>query len=143
MWFTPTVEQSDAGASWYRCDLALLAGDEELAPFTGRMRGVLDRDGGRERFGLCGTAAPGSDGFRRVPCSAEHRWRAVSVVPFEAQGYPGVDAVRAAGEDPCQDAGASASGGSLDYDWGYEWPTAAQWRSGQTYGICWAPDQRG
>jgi len=138
VWFTPTVEQSDLGASWYRCDVTLLAGDGELGAVSGRMRGVLDRPEARERYALCGTAAPGSSDFARVPCSAEHRWRAVDVVSFEARTYPGVEAVRAAGEQPCQNAGASASGGSLDYEWGYEWPTAEQWRAGQTYGICWA-----
>ena len=29
---------------------------------------------------------------------------------------------------------------ALDYEWGYEWPTAEQWAAGQTYGRCWAPD---
>ena len=28
---------------------------------------------------------------------------------------------------------------ALDYEWGYEWPTADQWAARQTYGRCWAP----
>lgn len=139
VWFTPTVEQSDAGASWYRCDVVALAGDERLADLTGDLRGVLDREEGRARYGMCGTAEPGTPGFERVICSAKHSWRAVATVPFGAGNYPGVARVRSAGDQPCQDAGAAAAGGDLDYRWGYEWPTAAQWRSGQHHGICWAP----
>jgi len=140
VWFTPTVEESDAGASWYRCDVVALAADERLAPLTGRMQGVLGRDEGRDRYGMCGTAAPGTKAFERVICSSDHTWRAVATVPFEGARYPGVAQVRQAGDEPCQDAGASAADGALDYKWGYEWPTAEQWRAGQHYGLCWAPD---
>lgn len=140
IWFTPTVEQSDAGASWYRCDVVAIAGDERLANLTGDLRGVLGREEGRNRYGMCGTAEPGTPGFERVICSAKHTWRAVATVPFEQDRYPGVDKVRSAGDQPCQDAGAAAADGALDYRWGYEWPSAAQWRNGQHHGICWAPD---
>jgi hypothetical protein len=139
VWFTPTVEESDAGASWFRCDVAALAGDDELTPLTGRLAGALDDPDMRDRYGMCGTAQPGSRDFTRVICSADHSWRAVATVPFEAGDYPGVEKVRSAGDTPCKDAGANAAGGSLDYQWGYEWPTAAQWKAGQTYGICWVP----
>jgi hypothetical protein len=140
VWFTPTVEESDAGASWYRCDVVALAADEQLAPLTGRLQGVLGREEGRDRYGMCGTAAPGTKAFERVICSSDHTWRAVATVPFEGARYPGVAKVRQAGDDPCQDAGASAADGALDYKWGYEWPTAEQWRAGRHYGLCWAPD---
>lgn len=140
VWFTPSVEESDAGASWYRCDVVALATDEELAPLTGKLAGVLDSDAGRQRYGMCGTAEPGTPDFSRVVCSARHTWRAIAVVPFEAGPYPGVAEVREAGETPCQDAGADAAAGALDYQWGYEWPTKQQWAAGQTFGRCWAPD---
>lgn len=140
VWFTPTVEQADAGASWYRCDVVALAGNERLAPLTGRLAGALDRDASRGRYAMCGTAEPGTPRFERVICSAEHSWRAVATVPIEGERYPGVRAVRRAGEDPCRDAGAEAADDALDYEWGYEWPTAAQWAAGQHHGICWVPD---
>lgn len=140
IWFTPTVEQSDAGASWYRCDVVAIAGDERLANLTGDLRGVLGREEGRDRYGMCGTAEPGTPGFERVICSAKHTWRAVATVPFEQDRYPGVDKARSAGDQPCQDAGAAAADGALDYRWGYEWPSAKKWRDGQRYGLCWAPD---
>jgi hypothetical protein len=142
VWFTPTVEESDAGASWYRCDVVALAADEKLAPLTGRLQGVLGRADGRNRYAMCGTAAPGTPGFERVICSADHAWRAVATVPFDQARYPGVAKVRAAGDEPCKDAGAGAADGALDYKWGYEWPTAEQWQAGQHYGLCWAPSEQ-
>ncbi|MFC7493476.1 MULTISPECIES: septum formation family protein [unclassified Nocardioides] len=139
VWFTPTEEEADAGASWWRCDAIALAGSERLVDLEGDLRGVLGRPEGRDRYGMCGTAEPGTPRFERVICSARHSWRAVDTVVFEQESYPGLEKVRNAGDGPCRDAGAEAAGGALDYQWGYEWPTKEQWRAGQHYGICWAP----
>lgn len=143
VWFVPTPEQIEAGADWFRCDLIALRADAELLPLTGRLRGVVTGDGA-ERYAICGTAAPGAPGFGRVVCSAPHRWRAISIVPLaDAAGprgrYPGEAAVRERGQEPCQNAGQDAADDPLDFQWGYEWPTAEQWSAGQTYGICWIP----
>jgi hypothetical protein len=140
VWFTPTVEESDAGASWYRCDLTALAGDGKLAPLTGRLARVLDKPGGQERYGMCGTAEPGTPDFARVICSERHSWRAVATVPFRPGAYPGLEKVRGAGDAPCQDAARAIADDTLNFQWGYEWPTAERWAAGQTYGLCWAPD---
>lgn len=140
VWFTPTVELSDAGADWYRCDIIAVASEGRLAPLTQRMSGVLGTTAGRDRFGMCGTAQPGTSDFHRVICSSDHSWRAVRVVHFSAASYPGPAAARAAGQTPCQDAGRSASSDALDFTWGYEWPTRDQWDNGQHYGLCWVPD---
>jgi hypothetical protein len=140
VWFTPTVEESDGGASWFRCDVVALARDGALAPLTGRLSGVLSTAEGRDRYGMCGTASPGTPDFERVICSSDHSWRAIAVVPFPDGPYPGEKKARAAGQTPCQDAGASVAPNSLDYQWGYEWPTAEQWEAGQHFGRCWAPD---
>ena len=138
IWFRPTVEQAAQGADWYRCDVVALTGDQQLATLTGSLRGVL----GSARAGdwaMCGTAQPGTTGFRRVPCGEAHTWKALSTVSLPTGGYPGEAAVKAAGQKPCQHAGQSVAKDALDYKWGYEWPTADQWANGQTYGICWAP----
>lgn len=140
VWFTPTVEESDAGADWFRCDVIAVAGDRELAPLTGRLAGVLGTEAGRDRYAMCGTAEPGTDSFERVVCSAEHSWRALRTVPFTAKDYPGEARVRAAGEAPCEAAGRAAADDALNFRWSYEWPTEEQWDNGQTYGLCWAPD---
>ena len=140
VWFTPTVEESDAGATWFRCDVVALARDRSLAPLTGTFAGVLDRPAGRNRYGLCATAEPGTPAFVRVTCSARHTWRAVRTVQLPAGRYPGVAAVGRAGEAPCRAAGRAAAPSQLDFRWGYEWPSARQWRDGRRYGICWVPD---
>lgn len=141
VWFTPSVEESDDGADWFRCDVIAVQTNGSLAPLRGRLAGVLDSPDGRDRYAMCGTAEPGTPDFRRVICplSGVPEWRAVRTVPFTSQRYPGEARVRTAGEGPCQDAGRAVADDPLDFQWGYEWPTREQWASGQTYGICWAP----
>ena len=139
VWFTPTVEQSDAGADWFRCDVIAVAGRDALAPLTGRLSGVLTEPAGRERWAMCATDDPDSPDFERVLCSQPHSWRAIEVVPFEEGRYPGVEAVREAGQTPCEDAGRAVADDALNFQWGYEGPSAEQWAAGQTYGRCWAP----
>jgi hypothetical protein len=143
IWFTPTVDQGDEGAAWYRCDLIAVTGDGRLAKLHQPLKGAFRNDDVRTAYGRCGTAQPGSPGFQAVLCREEHSWKAISVVDLSDRGrkYPGVAAVRAAGEDDvCSDAAREVVPDTLDYQWGYEWPTKEQWRSGQRYGRCWAPD---
>ncbi len=140
VWFTPSVDQSDRGADWLRCDVVAVAAPETLLPVTGRLDGVLDTVAGRDRFGMCGTSEPGTSGFRRVACSTDHSWRALRTVGLPAGEYPGEAAAQSAGETPCTDAARAAADDPLDFEWGYEWPSADQWSAGQTYGLCWAPD---
>jgi len=140
VWFTPTVEQSSEGAAWFRCDVIAVAGPDSLLPLSGRLKGVLADDDRAERFAMCSTAEPGTAAFRRVPCGEKHAWRALSTVPLPAGRYPGEAKAKAAGQSVCKDAGREVASDALDYQWGYEWPTAAEWADGQTYGICWAPD---
>ena len=62
VWYSPTLDQSDQGADWFRCDVIAFAGREQLAPLPGtaRLRGVLDDARSLSDYGLCGTSAPGS-----------------------------------------------------------------------------------
>lgn len=139
VWFTPTVQQAAKGAHWFECVAIALRDEEHLALMTGPVQGVLDRDDGRAHFGLCANAEPGSDGFEQRICAIPHSWVALRTVYFGPGPYPGVDQVRSAGQQPCQNAGADASSDPLNYRWSYQWPTAQQWRDGKNYGICWAP----
>ncbi|MEV5003643.1 septum formation family protein [Nocardioides sp. LML1-1-1.1] len=140
VWFTPTVEDSDAGADWYRCDAVVLAGTSNLAELKAGLRGVLGKPATRDRYAMCGTAAPDDKKFERVLCSAKHSWRAIDVVVFPEGAYPGEKKVRAAGRTQCEDAGADVAEDPLTFEWGYEWPTKEQWGMGQAFGRCWAPD---
>lgn len=139
VWFTPTLEQSDAGADWFRCDAVALAEDSRLLYLDGTLAGALDTEAGRQRFGVCGTAEPGTAGFRRVACAEPHTWRALRTVGLPGPDYPGEEAASRAGETPCRDAANAQAPDPLDFRWGYEWPTAEQWAAGQTWGVCWAP----
>ena len=138
VWFTPTVEQSDEGADWFRCDVIAVAGDQQLATLTGTLKGALG-SGATGPWAMCGTAEPGTPAFKRVPCRDKHSWRALRTIALGGEDYPGEAAAKAAGQKTCQEAGRAVAKDALDYQWGYEWPTKAQWDAGQTYGICWAP----
>lgn len=144
VWFTPTLDEATEGASWYRCDLVALSGDKQLATLQGARDGnladVLSTEEGRTTFGMCGTAAPDADDFTRVLCGEKHSWRAIEVVDLGTGKYPGEKAAQEAGQSPCEDAGRAVADDPLDFQWGYESPTASQWRDGQTFGRCWAPD---
>jgi hypothetical protein len=142
VWFTPTAEQLEAGATWFRCDLVAFAGHERLAPLPrpGRLAGVLDDTDALDSYGLCGTAEPGSAGFERVICSRRHSWRATSIIGLDGGAkYPGARAVRRAGDETCKDRVRRLSASSLRFSYGWEWPTRDQWRRGQRYGFCWSP----
>ena len=140
VWFSPTLEQSDEGQSWFRCDVIALARDGRLAGLEGDLAGVLRSAAGRAAYGVCGTAEPGTPRFARVICSEPHAWRALSVYRLPGTDYPGETAVRDAAQRECQEAAKAVAEDQLNYQWGYDWPTAAQWRGGQHHGLCWAPE---
>jgi hypothetical protein len=146
VWFTPTVEQSDAGANWFRCDVVAVAGADRVAHVVDSLEGALGSEDGRTAYSMCGTAQPGTPDFERVLCSEEHSWRAIRAVSLQGKGpdggYPGEASVREAGRSPCTEAAREIAADALNYEWGYEWPTPEQWAAGQTYGRCWAPDSR-
>lgn len=142
VWFLPTAEEQEAGADWFRCDVLALDRGERLMrlPPPGRLRGVLDRPRGLGTFGLCGTAAPGERGFERVACARRNSWVAIGTIPLEGgRRYPGVAAVREAGDEPCADRVRERQGFPTEFRYGWEWPTAEQWAAGQRHGFCWAP----
>ena len=137
VWFSPTVRQSDAGQSWYRCDVIAVESQGRLATLGGALKGVLDRPGGLATYGVCGTAKPGAAGFERVICGTEHSWEAIDTVDVPGRDYPaGAPAVV---EDTCKDLARDRADDALSFEWGFELPTRQQWRSGRRYALCWAP----
>ena len=143
IWFSPTVEQYDAGADWFRCDVVAVAQPDKLLtlPSDQKLAGILDRPGALATYGLCGTAQPGAKGFERVACALPHSWVAISTIPIAGgTRYPGVDAVKTAGDKACSEQVRSRNGLLLKYSYGWEWPTVEQWAGGQHYGFCWAPN---
>lgn len=140
VWFSPSLEQADAGANWYRCDVVAVRSEGKLLPLPARVKGVLDQEGALDRFGTCGTAAPDRRDFARVVCSQRHSWRAVDVVELpRAARYLAKD-VAATGDSACKDVAVERANGELKHTWSFEWPTRAQWATGQRYGYCWVPE---
>lgn len=140
VWFTPTLGEAEQGQDWYRCDLIALAGEGELLPLEGKLEGLLGGNRWKPTYGLCATASPGTPSFRRVACGRKHSWRALATVPFTARAYPGEAVVRSRGDDSCPEAARAVAADPLDFQWGFEWPTAEQWGDGVRWGVCWAPE---
>lgn len=140
VWFSPSLEQADAGANWYRCDVVAVRSEGQLLALPARLKGVLDQQGALDRFGTCGTAAPDRPGFTRVVCSQKHSWRAVDVVDLPRTARYLAKDVAATGDVRCKDVAAERANGELTYTWSFEWPTRAQWAAGQRFGYCWVPE---
>jgi hypothetical protein len=139
VWFAPTIRQAAKGGHWFECVAIALRDDQHLAVLRGPVKGALADPGRRDHYAVCGTADPGSAAFEQRICSSPHSWKALRTVDFPAGKYPGVARVRSAGQGPCRDAGRAVASDPLNYQWSYQWPTLRQWRTGQTYGVCWAP----
>ena len=140
VWFAPSLEQADAGADWFRCDVLGLRRQGSLVSLPRTVKNLLDSPGALDRFGTCGTAAPSAKNFQRVVCSEKHSWRAVDVVDLPTSTrYLAKDAA-ATGDAACKDVASQRAGGALQYTWSFEWPTREQWSTGQRYGYCWVPE---
>jgi hypothetical protein len=140
VWFSPSLEQAEAGANWYRCDVVALRSEGQLLRLPARLKGVLDQEGALDRFGTCGTSAPDRRRFARVVCSEKHSWRAVDVVDLPRSARYLAEDVAATGDAACKDVAAQRANGQLKYTWSFQWPTRVQWASGQRYGYCWVPE---
>ncbi len=143
VWFSPTPQQVEDGADWFRCDLVALAGDDTLhrLPPPRRAAGLLDRDDALATYGLCGTAKPGTERFERVICARRHSWRAIGTIRLPGPArYPGTATIRRLGDQPCRDRVSDLADDPLEFEYGWEWPTREQWRNGQRFGYCWSPD---
>ena len=140
VWFTPTLEQAALGARWFRASRSRSATTSTSPSSTARSPGALDTDDGRAHYGLCGTAEPGTSRLRaahllrppRLAGAAHGRLPSPAPTPASTRS-------KSAGQQPCKDAGHAVASDPLNYRWSYQWPTLAQWRGGQTYGVCWAP----
>lgn len=140
VWFAPSLEEADAGADWFRCDVVGLRKEGELITLPRRMKGVLDQPDALDRFGTCGTAAPSAKNFQRVVCSERHRWRAVDDIDLPQKARHLAKDVGATADAQCKDVASERANGALQYTWAFEWPTRAQWDAGQRYGYCWVPE---
>lgn len=135
VWFTPSLEQADLGADWFRCDLVVVDGPERLRALPPRTKGIASEEDVR----MCSTAEPGSKEFQRVPCGRKHAWRAVASVDLAGDSYPSAETAEAVLEDACRDVALDNADDPLAFRWAEERPTKAQWKAGRHYGLCWVP----
>lgn len=137
VWFTAQPTDLAAGARWFRCDLVIAGNRADFAALPPRTTNLLRTSKVLDKYGTCGTAAPGKASFRRVACSAPHTWRARASIdlPPGAQ-YLGKNAAKVA-DSRCRDIEARRAVRVTELRWSFEWPTKAQWNSGQRYGLCW------
>lgn len=135
VWFTPSLEQADLGADWFRCDVVVVVAEETLGSLPRRTAGMA----GDDAVAMCGTFRPGTKRFRRVACARRHTWRAVASVDLDARTYPSAERARTAMEDACRTAAQDRTDDPLEFSWSEERPTRAQWRAGRRYGLCWVP----
>ncbi|MDQ6640941.1 MAG: septum formation family protein [Actinomycetota bacterium] len=142
IWFSPTLQESDAGADWFRCDLVAVGARNKLAPLPGKVRGALDSATALDTFGTCGSSAPSDKGFEQLICSRPHSWRAVTVVPIPQDArYLGPN-IQNAGDATCKLEAQQRATNPLVYKWSFEWPTKSEWDSGRRYGLCWVPSTK-
>lgn len=119
VFFQPTSQQWAAGARWFRCDLAIVAGSS-LRPLPASVTPFPKPP--PDSLSAC------RSGDQRVPCSEAHSYRAYSTFLFggSAPSIPGDKQLLAEAEKKCP--------GNTTY---YTWPSASAWRYGDRIGVCW------
>ncbi len=138
-WFRASDEAWDAGAHTWRCDV--VGGDgrsTELLALPKSAKGVLL---GRpdDRWLVC-VNGPTVTGSEKIPCSRTHNWRAVTTVVLgkKKDPYPGDRLSEVRTRDFCSGSVGAWMNYPVDYDYGYTWFHAAEWKAGNRRSICWA-----
>ena len=129
VWYSPTLEQSDQGADWFRCDLIAFAGQDQLAPLPATRRGssgVLGSAGALDELRpVRHRRPPARAGFQRVICGARPllAGRSTRSACPAARATPARPTVRKAGDADCKDLAQARAGNALKFRYGWEWPT--------------------
>ncbi|WP_307816585.1 septum formation family protein [Nocardioides limicola] len=138
-WFRPSEKAWEAGARWYRCD-AVGGGDQsvEFVELPETAKGLL-RPPPPDEWMAC-AVGPTVEGSVKVPCSADHDWRAVTTIRLgrDDDEYPGDALVEVRTRDFCSESVGAWMNYPLDFEYGYTWFHEAQWRVGNRRSVCWA-----
>ncbi len=138
-WFRPSESAWEKGARWYRCDI--VGGGEQSEEYVELPETAEGLLAGRpkDEWMVCvaGDAVAGSP---RIPCSAEHDWRAVTTIKLgdPADAYPGDRQVEVTTRDFCSDSVGAWLNYPIDYDFAYTWFHEAEWQAGNRRSVCWA-----
>ena len=125
LFFQPTVAQMNAGAQWFRCDLALFAG-KRLLPMPAHLRHPLLTAHRTDSTERCLT----SDRYV-TPCSTKHSYRPIDVLRFKPIDYPTKADFRYVGTQACPTRAVY-----------YTWSVSSDWKAGDRYLVCYAKTTR-
>jgi len=142
-WFRPSERGWRDGARWYRCDLVGgPTGASRLSALPPDGKDILVT-GDPDDWLACADGATVAHG-KKVPCSAEHTWRAVTTIKLGSPSdpYPGDDVAEARTRAYCQESVRSWMRYPADYEYGYTWFKADRWAAGNRRSICWARTTR-
>ncbi len=80
------------------------------------------------------------NGAPKIPCSEPHNWRAVTTIVLgkPKDPYLGDRLSEVRTRDYCSDSVGAWMNYPVDYDYGYTWFHAAEWKAGNRRSICWA-----
>lgn len=138
-WFrSPSADWKAGGHTW-RCDV--VGEDErakELVALPKTARGLL-LGKPDDRWLVC-VDGPTVTGSVKIACSHTHTWRAVTTVVLGRAGaaYPGDRLSEVRTRDYCSGSVGAWMNYPVDYDYGYTWFHAAEWKAGNRRSICWA-----
>ncbi len=142
-WFRSSADAWKQGAHSWRCDV--VGGGEKSAAFTALPRTARGLLLGKpdDRWLVC-VDGPTVSGSAKIPCSRPHTWRAVSTIVLgkKADAYPGDRLSEVRTRDFCRASVGALLSYPLDYDFGYTWFHAAEWKAGNRRSVCWARTTR-
>jgi len=138
-WFRSSSAAWKAGGHTWRCDV--LGGGQQskgFVPLPRTARGLL-LGKPDDRWLVC-VDGPTVSGSVKIPCSRPHTWRAVTTVVLGKAGdaYPGDRLSEVRTRDYCSGSVGAWMNYPVDYDYGYTWFHAAEWKTGNRRSICWA-----
>jgi Septum formation len=138
-YFVPNQRGFDLGARWVRCDVVALQNDSALAPLPANLEGFLDDEDALTEYGVCSKGEPGSGTFTLVMCRADHDYRAIEAIRLgdDKASYPGIAVTRDDGRAQCENIVADRLGVGGGYTFGWTYPSAEDWSTGQRFGYCW------
>jgi hypothetical protein len=125
-WFIPTEAERDAGATWVRCDAALLGGTK-LLPLPAGTNIHLGSLPLSDNVARCRTGK--STDYRVVACSKRHTYHATLALKYPGSTYPGK---RASARWALQHCRARMNGA-------FYWesvPSKLAWKLGLRYAVC-------
>lgn len=142
-WFRPSDRGWGKGARWYRCDL--VGGTAEASQYAAlptTAKGLF-RAKPPEQWLKC---ALGDTVLKskKVACTDKHNWRAVTTVKLgePKDPYLGDRITEVRSRDFCSDSVGAWMNYPVEYEFGYTWFHAAEWKAGNRRSVCWAKTDR-